>query len=132
MLKIQKFIDAAGPLVQEKEVSFVGADGVEVKDTFSFRRLQGQEMDAIRAGLSDMLGHVNEEKQSTYRARLVSACLIDEDGQTFLPAEVGTWPDGLLSALTKACNEVNGIGAKAVKVAEKNSAKTSNDGGSST
>jgi len=125
-MRIQKFIDAAGPVTQEVEVEAYG-----VKDTLTIKRLTGLEMDHIRAGLVGPDGKIVDEKQETYRSRLIAASLID-DGETYDPIEVGTWPDGVLNGLMRAINKVNGMNAEAIKDAVKNSVKTSGDGGSST
>jgi hypothetical protein len=124
--RIQELIDAAGPPSQEVEVEVKGA-----KQTVTIRMLSGQEFDEVRAGMFQTDGTANEKKQAEYRARFVSKCL-RVDGEEFPAFVVGGWPDATLTALTKACNKVNGIGAAAVKEAEKNSDATSNAGSTST
>jgi hypothetical protein len=118
MSPFQEFLDAAGPETQNKEVTAHG-----VTKTFTFRRLSGFEIDKLRA--------VNGTLEApTFRSKLIAAS-VSFEGQTFDEMDIRVLDDATQKALANAVIDVNGMGADAGKKAEKNSEKTSSDGGSS-
>lgn len=108
------FLEFAASRIRKKELELEGFGKVWI------RVLRAREQDNLAVAMKDG----GEKEFAIFRSSLVACCLCDETGERiFTDAEidkVGELPTDLVSKLFEAAYELNGMGAKAVDVAEKN------------
>lgn len=84
--------------------------------SFLFRRLTGLEADTMQVALMTDDGKVDVKKLRGHRAKLVAACLVDEDGAAvFTPTEVAEWDNDLLNDFHNVCRKLNKMGKEEVE-----------------
>jgi hypothetical protein len=87
--------------------------------TVRLRTLTGAERDKFEASTVQMKGNKATQNMANFRARLVSLCIIDEDGnRQFGQADVaalGAKSAAALQRLFNKCSEMNGMSEKDVE-----------------
>lgn len=99
----------------------LNADDLKTKDVHvpewggevRIRALTGEERDRFEASTVQTRGSKTKQNVENFRARLVSLCIINEDGlRTFSPPDVKALGKKSVAALQRvfnACNELNGL-----------------------
>lgn len=106
-------------LLSREEI--LSADDLKTKDVHvpewggevRIRALTGEERDKFEASTVQTRGNKTKQNVENFRARLVSLCIINEQGQRmFNPADVRALGRKSVAALQRvfnACNELNGL-----------------------
>lgn len=85
------------------------------------RTMTGAERDGF---LADVVGQDSKVDRRAYRARLLSACVVDDDGKSlFTPEQMGARNTLVLDRLMLVADRLNSVTEESVAAAEKNSAR---------
>lgn len=77
-----------------------------------FRHLSGLESDNLQLAVIDSdTGKVAYGKLKGHRAKLIAACLVDEDGNSVATAdEIASWDNDVINDLHNICRKINKMG----------------------
>lgn len=81
--------------------------GVDV----TFKRMSAFESDSLQMALINDKGGVEPTKMVGNRARTIAACIVDDEGNTFLNAnDVQQWHNDIVDEMYKICRNMNKVG----------------------
>lgn len=82
-----------------------------------FRHLSGLESDNLQLAVIDPeTGKVAYSKLKGHRAKLIAACLVDEDGNPVATADdIAQWDNDVINDLHNICRKINKMGKEDVE-----------------
>lgn len=98
-------------LASRRSTRVVTVDGY---GSFTLREMSGTDRDAYQASMVRYQGDQAVPNLANLRAKLVAACLVDDNGDRIFTSaqdvsELGTLPAKLLSRLADVASEMNGL-----------------------
>lgn len=86
----------------------------------NIKHLSAFESDSLQVAYVNDDGKVEAKRLTGARARLIAACVVDDEGNAaFTSADVNAWDNDLVAELNELCRDVNKIGKEKAEAEEK-------------